>query len=100
MTEKEKIKYREGLNILAGKHESNYALESHGYKTALLDVLDIINKLPIHDVRRSYFDLQNGDLIEKNDEYLSKDNKWLPTESVGEPFNQMYFRQHRRPNYA
>lgn len=59
-----------------------------------------VKNFSISDIKSSYSYLQNGDKINKTDEYLNDENEWVDTQSTGQIFNHTYFKKHRRPNYA
>ena len=50
MTEQEKTFITKEFDKLENQLDSNYALYENGYQTALFDALEVVNKLPIHNV--------------------------------------------------
>lgn len=53
MTEQEKTFIAREFDKLENRLDSNYALYENGYQSALFDALEVVNKLPIHNVSTS-----------------------------------------------
>ena len=55
MTEQEKTFIAREFDKLENQLDSKYALYENGYQSALFDALEVVNKLPIHNVSKSFY---------------------------------------------
>lgn len=72
MTEQEKTFIAREFDKLENQLDSKYALYENGYQSGLFDALEVVNKLPIHNVVFS-----EAELKAKLEEQKEEIRQWL-----------------------
>jgi hypothetical protein len=76
MTEQEKTFIAREFDKLENQLDSKYALYENGYRSALFDALEVVNKLPIHNVSKSFYCREKEALNQKCESVCDVCSNW------------------------